>query len=140
MCSVWRQERRAHPSSGRSWRHYCSGRASGSRVQLAEAVGAWRTGHRRSLDGTRVRLGRRRTLGISLIKKSIRFQNSEPSRGVDLARRAHMISRVRIRGRAIECFGRNSDDRAACVAQAIVADRTDQQSAEPDMLPSSDDK
>jgi hypothetical protein len=75
-----------------------------------------------------------------LIKKSIRFQGSEPSGGVGLSRRAHMISRVRIRARGIECFGGDGDDRASCVAQAIVADRTDQQSAEPNMLPSSDNK
>ena len=65
---------------------------------------------------------------------------STASGGVGLSPRAHMISRVRIRARGIECFGGNSDDRAACVAQAIVADRTDQQSTEPDMLPSSDDQ
>jgi hypothetical protein len=54
-----------------------------------------------------------------------RFQGSDSSRGVGLPRGAHMISSVRIRGRGIECFGGNSDDGAACVAQAIVADGAD---------------
>jgi hypothetical protein len=64
----------------------------------------------------------------------------QASGGVGVPWHAHMISRVRLRARGIECFGGNGHERAACMAQAIVADRTDQQSTEPNMLPSSDDQ